>query len=341
MTVKIDGSNGLLQNYDYQVPTTGFSYTFTTYNVWFGNPAGTLATGTITMPASPVDGMTTTITTTQQITALTINANTGQSIVGGGAVQFNANTSRQYMYRLANTTWYLINVAAGNITQSFAGGSGQVFTSSGTFTVPTGVSAVKVTCIGGGGNGGNATVSSNYAAGGGGGGGGTAIKYVTGLTAGGTVTVTVGAVAGTSSFGAYCSATGGASAANASASATVGGAGGTGSSGDLNITGSTGANGFRFASSCCGNNAVGANGGAAGGALPSQPFWPPGQSTSLSFIGGAAAGLIGGGGFGATAVGNGGAATGYGNGGGGACRVSTTGTSTGGAGTGGIVIVEW
>jgi len=126
MTVKIDGSNGLLANYDYQTPTTGFTYTFTTYNVLFAVPAGTLATGTVTMSATPVDGTTITITTTQQITALTINANTGQSIIGGGAVQMNANTSRQYMYRAANTTWYLVNVAAGNVVASVNGATGIV-----------------------------------------------------------------------------------------------------------------------------------------------------------------------------------------------------------------------
>jgi len=124
MTVKVDGSNGLLANYDFQTPTTGFSYTFTTFNVLFANPAGTLATGTVTMSATPVDGTTVTITSTQQITALTINANTGQSIVGGGAIQLNANTSRQYLYRSANTTWYLINVAAGAVVTSAVAGTG-------------------------------------------------------------------------------------------------------------------------------------------------------------------------------------------------------------------------
>lgn len=123
MTVKIDGSNGLLQNYDFQTPTTGFSYTFTNFNVLFANPAGTLATGTVTMSATPVDGTTVTITSTQQITALTINANAGQSIVGGGAVQLNANTNRQYLYRSANTTWYLVNVAAGNVVTSAVAGT--------------------------------------------------------------------------------------------------------------------------------------------------------------------------------------------------------------------------
>ena len=111
----------------------------------------------------------------------------------------------------------------------------QVFTSSGTFTVPAGVTKVKVTVVGGGGGGG---IGTSYA---GGGGGGTAIKTITGLTPGGTVAVTVGAggvaaAAGvTSSFGAYCSATGGGFAVSDTA-----GDGGIGSSGDLNIGGQAG-----------------------------------------------------------------------------------------------------
>lgn len=106
MTAVISGTNGLLQSYDYQVLTTGFTYTFAAgTQVLVINPAGTLATGTITMPASPADGMTVRFSSSQIITALTVSANTGQSIVsavtslavGGGAA---------YIYRLANTTWY-------------------------------------------------------------------------------------------------------------------------------------------------------------------------------------------------------------------------------------------
>ena len=75
MPTKIDGNNGVLQSYDFQVLTTGFSYTFASgTTTLIAVPAGTLATGTITMPGSPADGMVITITTTQQITALTINA---------------------------------------------------------------------------------------------------------------------------------------------------------------------------------------------------------------------------------------------------------------------------
>ena len=58
MTTKVDGSNGVLQNYAVNTPTTGFSYTFAAgTQTLLLTPAGTLATGTVTMPPSPVDGM--------------------------------------------------------------------------------------------------------------------------------------------------------------------------------------------------------------------------------------------------------------------------------------------
>ena len=108
------------------------------------------------------------------------------------------------------------------ISAGLPGPRAEVFTSSGTFTVPTGVTACKVTVVGGGGGGGGSHLADR--AGCGGGGGGTAIEWITGLTAGDTVSVTVGAggtgggtsastkdgsAGGTSSFGSYCSATGG------------------------------------------------------------------------------------------------------------------------------------
>ena len=106
MVAKLDGTNGLIQQYDYQAPTTGFSYTFAAgTNVLVMNPAGTLATGTITMPASPADGMTITFSSTQTITALTVQGNTGQSITGQPTT-FGAGSAATFVYRLSNTTWY-------------------------------------------------------------------------------------------------------------------------------------------------------------------------------------------------------------------------------------------
>ena len=117
MVTKVDGNNGVLQSYDYQVLTTGFSYTFATgITTLIANPAGTLATGTITMPSSPADGMVITFTTTQEITALTIAGNTGQSIGGTQVALMAANSSLSFVYRLPNLTWYRNSAPAlGNI----------------------------------------------------------------------------------------------------------------------------------------------------------------------------------------------------------------------------------
>ena len=117
MPTKIDGNNGVLQSYDFQVLTTGFSYTFATgTTTLIAAPAGTLATGTITMPGSPADGMVITFTTTQEITAITINGNTGQSIGGTQVSLMAANSAMSFVYRLSNTTWYRTTPAAlGNV----------------------------------------------------------------------------------------------------------------------------------------------------------------------------------------------------------------------------------
>jgi hypothetical protein len=123
MPAKLDGTNGLLQQYDYQAPTTGFSYTFAAgVNVLVMQPAGTLATGTITMPAAPADGMTITFSSTRTITALTVNANTGQSIVSAPTV-LPANQAGAYVYRLSNTTWYPYETVPTNVPVAPAGGS--------------------------------------------------------------------------------------------------------------------------------------------------------------------------------------------------------------------------
>ena len=144
MTAKIDGTNGLLQNYDYQVLTTAFSYTFAAgTQILVINPAGTLATGTITMPAAPADGMTITFSSTKQITALTLSGNTGQTVVSA-ATLLPANQATTYVYRLSNTSWYPVTNVAGAITRASlpAGTVVQVATSAtgalatGTTTIP-------------------------------------------------------------------------------------------------------------------------------------------------------------------------------------------------------------
>jgi hypothetical protein len=119
MTLQVSGTSGLLENYDYQVLTNGFSYTFTSSNVLMANPAGALTSGTITMPATADNGMTITISTTQNLSGLTINANTGQSI-SSPPTSLSAQCSVVFIYRSTSSTWFVYN-----LTQtSQSGGSG-------------------------------------------------------------------------------------------------------------------------------------------------------------------------------------------------------------------------
>lgn len=68
-------------------------------------PAGTIATFTTTMPAAPLDKQEVWISTTQTITTWTLNPNTGQTI-NGAPTTLGANTSVQFRYNLATTTWF-------------------------------------------------------------------------------------------------------------------------------------------------------------------------------------------------------------------------------------------
>jgi hypothetical protein len=308
MTAKIDGTNGVLQSYDYQVSTTGFSYTFAagTTNLVM-NPAGTLATGTITMPAAPSDGMTITFSSSQAITALTVNANTGQSIVGAPTALL-AGGSAIIIYRLSNTTWYTqVNTYQAPVSGGFS--NMVVLTSTNaSYSIPA--TKIKVTLVGGGGGSGGSDNSANSAGGGGGGG---AVQIFSGLTIGNTLNVTVGA-----------SGTAGSSTGNGGSGGTTSVASGTQSITTVSATGGSGSN---FNGNTIGTGGVGSGGLLnikGGGAL----FGPGGLGGSSMF---GAAGVSG------TGSTNGAPGGAYGGGAGG-----TTGQSAGGsAGGAGVVIVEY
>jgi hypothetical protein len=164
-----------------------------------------------------------------------------------------------------------VKASGATVVDSFR--SVQVFTSSGTYTRPTGLVRAKITVVGGGGGGSNSNPGT------GGGGGGAAIKLIESATIGSSQIVTIGSggtaasSGGTSSIGALLSATGG----SAGTSTTVGGEGGVGSSGNLNISGggatvgnsgtSIGGNGGSsiLGGGAKGGGAAGANGGIYGG----------------------------------------------------------------------------
>jgi hypothetical protein len=228
---------------------------------------------------------------------------TGTLGAGSGGTGITAPGSAGNLLTSTGTAW-------ASTANPFVGGRGQVFTATDTFILPTGVTAVKVTVVGAGGNG-AATTNAGQGRGGGGG-GGVAVKYVTGLSA--NVAVTVGTPgSGTSSFGAFASATGGAAGSGA-----TGGAGGTGTTGDILVAGTAGGAGVWDG---CSGTATGGAGGAQ--RLPTFGYG----------VGGAAAVTTG-----SYLPGNPGA--GYGGGGGGAATATGL-NQSGGAGTNGIVIVEW
>jgi len=99
---------GGLEQYSFQVPLTGFAITIPNHtSLMMINPAGTLATGTFTMEPNPSDGQRVCIVSTQTQTAVTIAANTGQTI-GGLAVPAagTANVRMCFTYIASTATWY-------------------------------------------------------------------------------------------------------------------------------------------------------------------------------------------------------------------------------------------
>ncbi|MGE4470038.1 MAG: hypothetical protein AB7D47_07895 [Desulfovibrio sp.] len=138
--------------------------------------------------------------------------------------------------------------AEGKLAESVLPGGSEVvrefITSTQDWTVPSGITEIRVWVIGGGAAGDGINSYQSAAQGGSGGsGGGCAYKVISGLSSGTMITCTIGAAksgtsgpgtdGNTSSFGAYCSATGGTSyRANAG--------GGVGVGGDINYRGSYG-----------------------------------------------------------------------------------------------------
>ncbi len=91
---------------DYQVPQTGFSITIADgTSMLILDPAGTLATGTITMPPNPVEGATIRIKSTQTVTSLTLSGNSGQSLKGSPGTIIPGQII-EATYRASDTTWY-------------------------------------------------------------------------------------------------------------------------------------------------------------------------------------------------------------------------------------------
>lgn len=211
-------------------------------------------------------------------------------LLGNGttAVNFVAPGTNGNVLTSNGTTW--VSQAPSGGGGSYAGLRSTRFTGNGTFTIPTGITQVKVTVVGGGGGGGGSDGSSN--GGRGGGGGGTALRWLTGLTPGATLAVTVGGggamnggTGGTSQVSSGTqtittfSATGG---SGGQTGAGLESQGGIGSGGDLNIGGQASA------------TATPPNGGTGGGStLGGGSAWLGAAQTGRTFGGGGAGAGIG------------------------------------------------
>jgi hypothetical protein len=112
LAAQIDGSGNLINSlgrgdisYDISAPTTGATVTLsTTIFSTILNPAGTLATLIVQMPATPIDGQIQTVSTTQIISALTVDGN-GHSVLGQ-PTSLIVGQSFTMIYDLDSTTWY-------------------------------------------------------------------------------------------------------------------------------------------------------------------------------------------------------------------------------------------
>ena len=233
----------------------------------------------------------------------------------GGAVY---GTGTAMAITAAGTTGQVLTSQGSSAPIWAAAGGGiggmQTFTASGTFTIPTGVTKVKVTVTAGGGGGGYYTGCSAAT---GGGAGGTAIKVLTGLTAGNTIIVTVGAP-GTAAY---------------SDASITGGTGGTSSisSGTQTITtvsATGGVGGYSSSSSTFPNSGYG--GAASNGSININGGGAPISGSTVS----AGGGSFWGGGSSFTTSGSATPNLAYGSGAGATYALSNPGGS-------GIVVFEW
>lgn len=96
-------------NAQVSVPIAGGTITVTPgVEAWVAVPAGTLATLTFSLPSAPPDGSVFNGASTQIITALTVNSQGADTVVGAPS-SLAANGFFCMVYVRANTSWYRIS----------------------------------------------------------------------------------------------------------------------------------------------------------------------------------------------------------------------------------------
>lgn len=101
----IGGANGISQQYA-SPNATGFTVNAENQiNLWLIlTPLSGYASGTIVLPANPVNLQQVTVNTTQDVNALTVNGN-GKSVVGAPSA-LTAGQTFTLRYDSVNSTWY-------------------------------------------------------------------------------------------------------------------------------------------------------------------------------------------------------------------------------------------
>ena len=274
-------------------------------------------------------------------TGLSSTPSNGQLDIGNGSGFSRATLTAGSGISITNGSGSITIASTGG--SEAQGGRGQVFTSSGTFTLPTGVTAIKATVVAGGGGGG--ATSNQSGGGGGGGGGGYAIQFFTGLTPGNTLSVTVGG-GGAGNSGANGSTGGTSSVASGTQSITTVSATG-GSGGTWSQSGNPGSGGGGGGTSG-GAWALTGGSGSAGGGVDENWSGSGGAAgasngTRVAQLSGSipGSGPFGGGGASAFANQSGAGGVGYGSGGGGAYFNAGIGQAAGGSGSAGFVWIEY
>jgi hypothetical protein len=98
----------LVNPYSYQTPLTGFSIQVANgITSLLLDPLGTLASGSITFPSTPIDGQMLRIASSQIITALTISAPAGQTILGA-ITTIAANGYATWQYAASVKKWFSV-----------------------------------------------------------------------------------------------------------------------------------------------------------------------------------------------------------------------------------------
>ena len=91
------------------IPSSAFTLTFGNSQTYYLiQPTGTLATGTFTMAPNPGDGQRACVRSSQTQTAVTIAANTGQTIGGSAVTAMTANTMYCWLYQASAAEWWPI-----------------------------------------------------------------------------------------------------------------------------------------------------------------------------------------------------------------------------------------